>query len=80
MMSVRIAYNGTAWRCVIPKLRNVIRLPIPPIAPIGTKYITKCSLFILLSGVIGQPGLKQSSEQKVEYMFAALSYSQTGCW
>ncbi|OJY85076.1 MAG: hypothetical protein BGP14_04320 [Sphingobacteriales bacterium 44-15] len=38
---------------------SVIRLPVT-----DAKFITKCSLFILLPGVIRQPGLKLNSEQK----------------
>jgi hypothetical protein len=37
--------------------KSVIRLPVT-----AAKYITKSSLFILLPGVIRQPGLKLNSE------------------
>jgi hypothetical protein len=54
--------------------KSVIRLPVTE-----AKFINKCSLFILLPGVIRQPGLKPSSEQKVEHIFVAPPYSQAEC-
>jgi hypothetical protein len=45
----------------------------------AAKYIIKSSLFILLFGVILQPGLKPKSEQKAENMFVAPPYSQAAC-
>jgi hypothetical protein len=56
----------------VPKVRNVIRLPVIPMA-IGTKFINKCSLFILLPGVIRQPGLKRDSEQMRIYSSASIA-------
>jgi hypothetical protein len=54
--------------------QSVIRLPVT-----DAKYITKSSLFILLPGVIRQPELKLSSEQKAEDIFVAPPYCQTEC-
>ncbi len=54
---------------------SVIRLPVT-----DAKYINKCSLFILLPGVIRQPKLKLSSEQKAEKMFVVPPYCQAECW
>ena len=54
---------------------SVIRLPVT-----AAKFIIKCSLFILLSGVIHRLELKPISEQKVENMFVAPPYCQTECY
>jgi len=53
---------------------SVIRLPVT-----AAKFIIKSSLFILLPGVIRQPELKLTSEQKAENMFVAPPYCQTEC-
>jgi hypothetical protein len=45
----------------------------------GAKFINKCSLFILLLGVIRRLELKLNSEQKVENIFVAQPYCQTAC-
>ena len=50
-------YGLAMWR------KSVIRLPVT-----AAKFINKCSLFILLPGVIRQPGLKPNSEQKPVYI------------
>jgi hypothetical protein len=46
-------YGLVMWR------KSVVRLSVT-----AAKYIIKCSLFILLPGVIRQPGLKLNSGQK----------------
>ena len=46
----------------------------------AAKFINKCLLFILLSGVIRRLKLKPISEQKVENIFVAPPYCQTACW
>ena len=46
-----------------------------PVTP--AKFITKCSLFILLLSVIHRLELKPISEQKVENLFVAPPYCQT---
>jgi len=45
----------------------------------AAKFITKCSLFILLLGVIRRLELKPNSEQKAEHIFVAPPYCQTAC-
>jgi hypothetical protein len=57
----------------VPKVRNVIRLPVIPMA-IGTKYITNSSLFILLPGVIRQPELKPNKTSKKPRIYSSSRY------
>jgi hypothetical protein len=45
----------------------------------AAKFINKCSLFILLLGVIRRLELKHNSEQKAENTFVAPPYYQTEC-
>jgi hypothetical protein len=53
---------------------SVIRLPVT-----DAKFIIKCLLFILLPGVIRQPGLKPNSEQKAGHISVQPPYSQAAC-
>jgi hypothetical protein len=46
----------------------------------AAKFINKCSLFILLLGVIRRLELKPISKQKVENIFVAPPYCQTASY
>jgi hypothetical protein len=46
----------------------------------AAKFITKSSLFVLLTGVIRRLELKPNSEQKVEHIFIAPPYCQTASY
>jgi hypothetical protein len=66
-----------AWRATV-RLGDVVvfenRLPVT-----AAKFIYKCSLFILLPGVIRRLELKPNNEKKVELIFVAPPYCQTAC-